>query len=82
MTDKKQCPEFPYFGAKYPDARCIDGQLYDLDRCDSSGAPYEMFEYHPCPFCNKEAFIEGKIDEEADLVEVEKWIEETRKNYS
>ena len=26
-----QCPEFPYFGARYPDARCIDGLLHDMD---------------------------------------------------
>lgn len=30
----KQCPEFPFFGASYPDARCINGYLWDLDKCD------------------------------------------------
>lgn len=29
----KQCPEFPFFGASYPDARCINGYLWDLDDC-------------------------------------------------
>lgn len=52
-----QCPEFPFFGAQYPDARCIDGQLYDLDKCDDLGRLYQMGEYWPCPFCNTEAFI-------------------------
>ena len=33
----KQCPEFPFFGASYPDARCIDGYLFDLDKCDENG---------------------------------------------
>lgn len=30
----KQCPEFPFFGASYSDARCINGYLWDLDKCD------------------------------------------------
>lgn len=34
INKNKQCPEFPYFGAIYPDARCIGGYLYDLDDCD------------------------------------------------
>lgn len=32
-----KCPEFPYFGARYPDAQCIGGKLYDLDKCDDNG---------------------------------------------
>lgn len=28
--NKKPCPQFPYWGAHYPDACCIDGKLYDL----------------------------------------------------
>lgn len=28
---RNTCPEFPLFGANYPDATCIDGILYDLD---------------------------------------------------
>lgn len=53
----QQCPEFPFFGAKYPDARCIDGQLYDLDKCDGEGNLYVPGDYWPCPFCQTEAFI-------------------------
>jgi hypothetical protein len=35
MEEKiKQCPEFPFFGASYPDARCINGYLWDLDKCN------------------------------------------------
>ena len=51
---KEQCPEFPFFGARYPDARCINGELHDLDRCDENGNLYEMHDYCPCPFCNEE----------------------------
>jgi len=57
QKEVKSCPEFPFFGARYPDARCIDGQLYDLDKCDDKGNLYEMMEYWPCPFCKTEAFI-------------------------
>lgn len=37
INKNKQCPEFPYFGATYPDARCIGGCLYDLDDCNENG---------------------------------------------
>lgn len=79
---KEQCPEFPFFGASYPDARCIDGNLYDLDRCDENGSLYETGEYNPCPFCNTEEFMKIQEDNEEDLYRVKKWIEETRIKYS
>ena len=79
---KEQCPEFPYFGATYPDARCIDGQLYDLDRCDEKGQLYEMNEYHPCPFCKTKEFMKSQIDNEVPKEEVVAWIEKTKQKYS
>lgn len=57
IEEKKPCPNFPFFGATYPDAGCIDGQLYDLDKCDDKGNLYEPGEYWPCPFCKTEEFI-------------------------
>lgn len=54
--NKQPCPEFPFFGARYPDATCIDGYLWDLDKCEG-GELYGEGEI-PCPFCNTEAFIE------------------------
>lgn len=56
---KQQCPEFPFFGARYPDARCVDGYLFDLDDCDSNGNLYDLGYDVPCPFCNKEKFLES-----------------------
>jgi hypothetical protein len=56
-----QCPEFPYFGAPYPDAGCIDGYLWDLDKCDEAGL-YSNGDNPPCPFCNTEAFISHITD--------------------
>lgn len=56
---QNQCPEFPFFGAPYPDARCIDGYLYDLDSCDENGNFYYTAEKIPCPFCNKNEFIKS-----------------------
>lgn len=56
------CPEFPYFGASYPDATCIDGYLWDLDSSENGGLTIGGDE--PCPFCNTEKFIEQHEDEE------------------
>ncbi len=77
---KETCPTFSYFGAKYPDATCIDGQLYDLDKCDDEGNLYELDEYHPCPFCNREAFIEKQIENEYDRDKVLKYLENLDKH--
>lgn len=59
LADKQQikkCPEFPHFGASYPDARCIDGYLWDLDKCED-GKLYGGGD-DPCPFCNTELYKE------------------------
>jgi len=53
---KQQCPNFPFFGANYPDAGCFDGTLRDLDDCGDDGV-YEQADEFPCPFCRTEAFI-------------------------
>lgn len=53
----KSCPEFPFWGASYPDACCIDGKLYDLDRCDENGL-LDAIDDVPCPFCRTDEFIE------------------------
>lgn len=55
------CPEFPFFGAHYPDARCIDGHLWDLDKCDENGNLYGEG-VTACPFCNTESFIVDMTD--------------------
>ena len=59
------CYEFPYFGAHYPDACCIDGFLWDLDSNNEEGLLTHGGEI-PCPFCNTEAFIEYHIGEEIE----------------
>ncbi len=79
---KEQCPEFPFFGAKYPDARCIDGFLWDLDAFEdgmlTSGGEI------PCPFCNTDEAIEWALDEEAGITEevLRKNIEELKQKWS
>lgn len=55
------CPEFPYFGASYPDARCIDGFLWDLDKCTDNGDLYGGGDV-PCPFCNTKQFVKDNTD--------------------
>ena len=47
--------EFPHFGASYPDARCIDGYLWDMDsgEADEDGVSYSYGgNGYPCPVCN------------------------------
>lgn len=71
----KTCVDFPFFGANYPDATCIDGYLFDLDDCDDNGNLYYPGEDIPCPCCNKEKFIERFGEENHNIVmeTVEYW---------
>lgn len=80
---KESCPEFPYFGAKYPDATCIDGFLWDLDKCDDFDGETKLYGggEEPCPFCNTAAFIEQHIDEDEELEENEKVTRQSLMNY-
>lgn len=80
MSDKQQCPEFPYFGARYPDATCIDGFLWDLDKCEN-GQLYGGGD-DPCPFCNTETFIEQNEDEDNTRESLMKYIEALRAKYA
>lgn len=45
------------FGAPYPDARCIDGYLWDEDSCDEPGGPLMRGGDIPCPECNGAEYI-------------------------
>lgn len=54
----KRCCEFSFFGATYPDARCVGGHLYDMDDCDKNGNLLERDNNIPCPFCDTDEFIE------------------------
>jgi chitinase len=74
-----ECPEFPYFGASYPDATCIDGWLWDLDKFDN-GQLYGGGE-EPCPFCNTEAFIEQNENEHNTRESLLEYIEKLRARY-
>jgi hypothetical protein len=47
--------EAPHFGAPYPDARCIDGYLWDLDSGD--GQYLTIGGDVPCPACNTIEYI-------------------------
>ncbi len=51
-----QCPEFAHFGATYPDARCIDGYLWDLDSAD--GQFFTQGGNDPCPYCNPDEYLD------------------------
>lgn len=51
--------EGSHFGARYPDAQCCDGYLWDLDSCDEPGGPLFSGGDVPCPCCNTREYIEG-----------------------
>jgi hypothetical protein len=80
MEGKKQCPEFPYFGAKYPDARCIDGYLWDLDKCEGDKL-YGGGEV-PCPFCNSEEFIEYHVGDDITAERVDSHVVFLKRKYN
>ena len=58
--------EFPHFGANYPDARCIDGYLWDMDSGEATedGIDFSYGGYDPCPICNTEKWLETVLDNE------------------
>lgn len=77
------CPEFPFFGASYPDATCIDGKLYDLDKCDGNGMLYEQGDDFPCPFCKTEEFIKRYASyRNMKYGDVRKMVKELKKKYN
>lgn len=46
------------FGAGYLDSICVDGRLFDADKCDDKGNLYEPGDYIPCPICRRADAIE------------------------
>lgn len=82
MTEPKinNCPEFPHFGARYPDAVCINGYLWDLDSSESDGMLHKGGD-DPCPFCNTEEYVEWLSDDETSRENVLQQIESLRNKY-
>lgn len=63
------CIEFPHFGASYPDARCIDGYLWDLDACDEFDGKTMLTSGgdDPCPVCNTKRYVQNLLDSEVSV---------------
>lgn len=60
---KKGCGiEYPHFGARYPDAKCIDGYLWDMDSYEDGF--FTIGGDDPCPVCNTEMWLEMVLDNE------------------
>lgn len=75
--------EFPHFGASYPDARCCDGYLWDMDSWDESLRGFTIGGDDPCPFCNTEEWLETVLENETfdtkeDALD---WVEQMKKKY-
>lgn len=75
-----QCPEFPFFGATYPDATCIDGMLWDLDSYEDGGLTKGGED--PCPFCNKEAYTQHMRDCEFSQESIETHLQALNDRYN
>ena len=54
--------EFPHFGPNYPDAKCIDGYLWDMDSYEDG--VYTIGGDDPCPICNTEKWLKDVLDDE------------------
>lgn len=81
-TNNKGCgTEFPHFGANYPDARCINGYLWDMDSYDDGY--FTIGGDDPCPFCNTEEWLKDVLDSEifSTREDALKWVEEMKKKY-
>ena len=76
------CPEFPFFGATYPDATCIDGKLFDLDSCTNEEEGLTRGGDYSCPFCRREDFVKEQLENEHSIEEIEKYLEQLNKNYN
>jgi len=62
---KKGCGiEFPHFGASYPDAKCCDGYLWDMDSWDESLGGFTVGGEEPCPVCNTEVWLHSVVGED------------------
>ena len=65
MKAEKSCGiEFPHFGASYPDAKCCDGYLWDMDSLDESLGGFTVGGDEPCPVCNTEAWLDSVVGED------------------
>lgn len=76
--------EFPHFGATYPDARCCDGYLWDMDSWDKSLGGMTIGGDDPCPVCNTEEWLRIVVDEDGVFKTREDalaYVEQLKKRY-
>lgn len=73
--------EFPFFGGPYPDARCIDGYLWDMDSYEDGFLTVGGND--PCPFCNTEEWLKIVLDTGGFKTREEAiaWVDKMRKKY-
>ena len=76
--------EFPYFGACYPDARCCDGYLWDMDSWDESLGGMTIGGDNSCPVCNTDEWLKGVVGEDAEFETQEdalEYVEKLKQKY-
>lgn len=79
-SENKGCNiEFPLW-ARYPDAKCINGYLYDMDSWDEELGGFTSGGDEPCPICHPEAWLDNcETEEEGERTK--KWIENLKNTY-
>lgn len=79
--------EFPHFGANYPDGKCINGYLWDMDSYEDG--LYTIGGEDPCPICNTKEWLDdvmadGVFNTEEEALSYVEWLKNrylNRKNY-
>jgi hypothetical protein len=81
--EKKGCGvEFPHFGAQYPDGKCINGYLWDMDSYEDGS--YTIGGDDPCPICNTEEWLKDVLDDEIFKTREDalKYVEKLKSKYA
>lgn len=83
QEEKKGCGvEFPHFGAQYPDGKCINGYLWDMDSYEDGF--YTIGGDDPCPICNTEEWLKDVLDDEIFKTREDalKYVEKLKSKYA
>ena len=63
------------YGAPYIDSQCIDGELWDLDKCDDNGQLYSVGNNLICPQCKGRGYLRVGKKQAGRLLDGRTWDE-------
>jgi protein gp37 len=61
------------FGAPYTDSQCINGELWDLDKCDDEGRLYSSGDNPICPKCKGKGFVRVGKKHTGSIIDGQEW---------